>query len=62
MAEEETLPQDFKFDATVQDQMGSDSQVNTLSPSKAAATESGAGIPKKMWSARLITNSSCKSR
>ncbi len=41
MAPEEILPEDFKFDATVQDQIGSDSQVNVLSPSKAAATEAG---------------------
>lgn len=35
------LPEDFQFDPTMQDQLGADSQLNVLSPSKAAATEVG---------------------
>lgn len=41
IVEEEINPEDFKFDPTIQDQMGADSQLNVLSPSKAAATEAG---------------------
>lgn len=44
--EVETLPEDFKFDTTVQDEIGADSQLNTQSPSKAAAPEAG-DVPQK---------------
>ncbi len=37
----EIIPEDFKFDPTMQDHLGSDSQLNVVSPSKAAATEAG---------------------
>lgn len=45
---EETDPDSYKFDATVVDQLGNDSNVNMVSPSQAAATESGDDPQKEM--------------
>lgn len=49
MLEEEPItPEDFKFDATINDSMGSDSPLNTLSPSLAAATQAGENPQKDL--------------
>ncbi len=48
MVEDEMKPEDFKFDATVQDEMGSDSPINVMSPSQAAATEAGQNPQKDL--------------
>ena len=45
----EELQQDaLKFDTTITDQVGSDSPINTLSPSKAAATQAGEEPQKEL--------------
>jgi hypothetical protein len=50
---EEMEPDAYKFDATVVDQVGSDSDVNQLSPSQAAATHLGPD-PQKQMENRLL--------
>jgi hypothetical protein len=58
----EVLPEDFKFDPRITDELGADSQLNTLSPSKAAATEAGRDPQKDVVQLVETTRSPCKSR
>ncbi|MBW3539230.1 MAG: VWA domain-containing protein [Planctomycetes bacterium] len=48
MVEDELDPEAFKFDTTVRDELGSDSELNVVSASKAAATYTSANVQEQI--------------